>query len=252
MKLGQLQKEMLNWIHSSASEPAPGCIQAASSLTPEQGLSVYRNSIHEIAIRALKLTFPITHRLLGEGCFRGVLSNYIRNADFSDHSLENVGQDLHEYVARLPELEQLTYLPDLILLELSIHRCELQPEWPSMSLEAIQSAIQQGTVSQFHLPANATLLASDYPVLDIWQMHQQFDEPEMNLDDYSPSRVLINQQHHQAICFALSQEQFDLLSALLEQPDLEKCCELLSSRGQEDCLSAFSSCMEQGFINRAT
>ncbi|KEQ18356.1 HvfC/BufC N-terminal domain-containing protein [Endozoicomonas numazuensis] len=252
MKLEQLQNEMLNWIQSNTSEPAPDCIQAACALTPEQGLNVYRNSIHEVTIRALKLTFPVTHRLLGEECFRGTLSQYIRHADFSDHSLENVGQDLHEYVARLPELEQLVYLPDLILLELRIHQCELQPESPSMSLDEIQTAIQQGTASQFHLPTHATLLTSDYPVLDIWQMHQEFDEPEMNLDDYFPSRILIDQHNHQATCFALSQEQFELLSTLSEQPDLEKCCELLSSRGQENCLSAFSSCIEQGFINKVS
>ncbi|WP_062268398.1 DNA-binding domain-containing protein [Endozoicomonas arenosclerae] len=252
MKLEALQKEMLSWIQSSQPDSAPECIQAASSLTPEQGLSVYRNSIHEIAIRALKLTFPVTHRVLGEECFRSVLSHYIRTADFSDHSLENLGQDLHEYVAQLPEFESLTYLPDLILLELRIHRCELEPAETAMTLEEIQSAIQLGIASQFHLSDSSSLLASDYPVLDIWQMHQEYSEPEMNLDEYPSSRVLITQQQNQAFCFALSPEEYALLSALSEQPDLEKCCELLTSRGQESSLSAFSNCMEQGFINRVT
>ncbi len=97
---------------------------------------------------------------------------------------------------QLPFLDKVPYLPDVARLELAWHDSFTAPDPPAAANpEAIAEALSQRPEQwRFRLPPSARLLASSYPVLAIWEAHQEDTGAAGDLDidpESGPDRLIV-------------------------------------------------------------
>lgn len=136
-------------------------------------LQVYRNNVFESLSGALKAVYPVVERLVGTGFFAYAADGYIRAHSPKSGNLHDFGERFADFLAGFAPAQNLSYLPDVARLEwgwhMAFHAADRAP-LPLTRLAAIAPA-DYGAL-RFRLHPSAQLLASDYPVLHIWQVNQ--------------------------------------------------------------------------------
>lgn len=139
----------------------------------ERHLQIYRNNVYASLTDALVAVYPVIARLVGEDCFRGCGYHYLRNAPPTSGNLHDFGEHFPEFLSSFEPVRELTYLPDVARLEWAWHRAFHAADAAEFALEALsQVAPEKYGALRFALHPSAQLMASDYPVLRIWQTNQ--------------------------------------------------------------------------------
>lgn len=146
----------------------------------ERHLQIYRNNVYAGLADALEAAYPAVARLVGDDCFRGCSYNYVRHAPPASGNLHDFGAHFPEFLASFAPVRALAYLPDVARLEWARHRAFHAADAAPFALDALATvaADHYGSL-QFNLHASVHLLASDYPLLRIWQINQ----PDASADD---------------------------------------------------------------------
>lgn len=146
-------------------------------------LQVYRHNTFANLTDALVADYPVVHRLVGEGFFAYAADSYIRRHPPRSGNLHDFGGDFAGFLAAFPAAQSLAYLPDVARLEWAwqeaYHAADAAPLSPD-ALAAVAPAHYGSLV--FRLHPSARLLASDYPVLRIWQVNQPEFEGDQGVD----------------------------------------------------------------------
>lgn len=138
-----------------------------------QLLQVYRNNVFTSLTGALRAVYPVVERLVGAGFFAYAADNYIRRQPPTSGNLHDFGDGLAEFLAGFAPARELVYLPDVARLEWARHRAFHAAEHAPLSLERLAAvAPERYAALRLRLHPSAQLLASDYPVLRIWQANQ--------------------------------------------------------------------------------
>jgi len=162
-------------------------------LPPERRLQVYRNNVFANLTEALRAIYRVTERLVGEEFFRQSARDYVRSVPAESGDLHDYGASFSEYLAGLPAARALPYLRDLASLEWLCH--EVFHAADSAPLDPARLArvpAEQHAGLRLRLRPAARLLASRYPVLAIWGLHQDGADPEETVDlDAGGDRALV-------------------------------------------------------------
>ncbi len=166
-------------------------------LPPERRLQVYRNNVCAGLTEALRAIYRVTERLVGEAFFRQSARDYVRSVPAESGDLHDYGGTFPGFLAGLPAAAPLPYLPDLACLEWLCHRVfhaadadPLDPARLAHVLARVPAGQHAGL--RLRLQPAARLLASPYPVLAIWGLHQESANPEETVDlDAGGDRVLV-------------------------------------------------------------
>ena len=173
--LSDTQHQMLGALRGTIeADAALALLQRSRGLSPTQRLQIYRNNLFESLTQALAAVFPVVAQLVGDDYFRHVSRRFIAEHPLATGSLHGFGRELPALLAGLPSAAELPYLGDVAALEWAWH--EVYHEAESVPLQAAQlgevPAAQQMDLGLAIAPA-ARLVASPYPVLHIWQAHQE-------------------------------------------------------------------------------
>ena len=203
---------------------------------PAARLQVYRNNVITSLREALRDVHPVVARLVGDGFFAYAAHEYVRAHPSRSGNLHEFGVHFSEFLAGFEPANELPYLPDVARLEWSWHRAFHAAEHAPLSLERLASvpALQHESL-RFRLHPSVTLLASRYPVVSIWEMHQQADgEPSGTLDlALGAQRALVSRPGADVRVEAIGQSEFDFLDALARQRPLGEACEQALQAGAE-------------------
>lgn len=136
-------------------------------------LQVYRNNVFESLTGALKAVYPAVERLVGAGFFAYAADGYIRRQPPTSGNLHDFGDSFAGFLAGFEPARALAYLPDMARLEWAWHRAFHAADGSPLALEALATVPPEhyGEL-RFRLHPSAQLLASDYPILRIWQVNQ--------------------------------------------------------------------------------
>ena len=149
-------------------------------IAPAQRVAVYRDSSRRAREKALEAIFPVSMQVLGPRCFAGLAAEYVSAFPATAGDLNVYGADFpahlqaqaHEATAGLP------YLADLARLEWHWHAVYYAPNDPAFDTVRFSALAADGGAAQagFRLSAALRLLASDYPIREIWQRHREGGE----------------------------------------------------------------------------
>jgi hypothetical protein len=194
-------------------------------LPPAARLRIYRNLVRESALEALRSTYPVVERLVGERFFEWVAGTFLADGPSPSGDIEDRGAGLPEYLARSAEVHGLLYLSDVARLEWACHEVLRAPDEAPLD---VRPAPSLDGVLELRLRLNPArrLFASDYPVTRIWQAHQQAGEPALRIDlAEGRTRHLILRRDVTVGMKPLSAGEFRLLEALDAGARLGEACE---------------------------
>ncbi len=145
-------------------------------------IQVYQNNARETYRNALRASYPVVERLVGEDCFRGFALQYMRNYPSTSGDLQDYGAALPDFLAELYTASEFAYLPDVARLEWAVEEVQLNRESEPLDLVAL-SHVDSGRRAdvRFRRSASARLICSPYPILSIWTTNQPGQEAEVDL-----------------------------------------------------------------------
>lgn len=156
----------------------------------ERHLQIYRNNVDASLTDALEAVFPVIARLVGEDCFRGCGRHYLRHAPPATGNLHDFGEHFPEFLSSFEPVRELSYLPDVARLEWAWHRAFHAADAPPLSRDTLaQVAPEKYRELRFALHPSAQFVASEYPVLRIWQTNQPNASTEGDIVDLDEGGV---------------------------------------------------------------
>lgn len=180
-------------LHDSGQAQASASIKA-NGLKPEQRLSIYRNNTQLGLTEALRDGYPVVDRLVGTEFFNHLASRYIHRYPPTSGCLLSFGGQFAEFIASFQPAEALPYLPDTARLEWLWHEAFHEADGTGLDVSTLANVDSNlyGELG-FVLHPTARFLASNYPVLRIWQFNQA-DHP-------SDERIHLNEGRCRLLIF---------------------------------------------------
>jgi len=189
----------------------------ADGLSAAQRLRIHANHYTITLGEALAATFPVTRQLVGERCFAVLAREFAALAPPASPCLFEYGAGFPRYLAAVPTLMTLPYLPDVARLEWVMNEARHAADAPRLPIEAL-APLQDACFSEvvFTLHPAVRLLASPFPVERIWRLNQPDADPDARVSlDEGVTRLLINRDKDDDVSWcSLSEGEFAFVTAL--------------------------------------
>ncbi len=202
------------------ARPVPDRLTDAADRPAGKRFSVYRNNVTVSLKEALETGFPATARLLGEANFDAVAKGYLRAHPPQSPLMMLFGDGFAEYIAAIPALKSLGYLPDVARVEYamrqSYHAADAAPLDPAKLAGLTPEALNRARLT--FAPA-VRLVLSDWPVHAI---RQKALEPNAPNPPGSAQPVLITRPQYDPDLQPLSPDQAALIAALMSGMPLSR------------------------------
>lgn len=169
-ELAQLQSAFSSALFDSRTEP---------DLLPHlkdarlDRLRLYRGNLTVTWDKALSSAYPVIRQLVGEEFFTALTRAYGMAHPSENPDLNQFGATFGSFLAGFKHVADFPYLPDMARLEWSLHRTHYAPDVPALSAADLASLGPDAfETARFTLHPAATLFASEWAVVPLWQAHQ--------------------------------------------------------------------------------
>jgi len=154
-----------------------------NGLSAAQRVAIYRNSVHETLIGALRGTYPVIEKLVGEAFFRGAAELHVRGYPSTSGDVRRYGDGFAHFLENFAAAAKLPYLPDVARLEWAFSESFGAPDAPCrLDLAALAQVPQERWEELgFTLDPSVQLVASLYPVDRIWRVNQDDARPDQRV-----------------------------------------------------------------------
>jgi hypothetical protein len=187
-----------------------------------QHFQVYRNNLVEGLTGALRAVYPVVEKLVGDGFFRYAAHEYLRAHRPRSGNLHDFGDAFASFLAGFAPAAQLPYLPDMARLEWAWHQAfhaADAPEFDFARLGAVPA--ERHETLRFVLHPSAHLLASDFPIVRIFEINQESYGGDTSVDlGEGGVRVLVIRRELTVYVEPLAAGEAELLTALAGQQPL--------------------------------
>ena len=168
----------------------PGRIAAdAEPADAADRVGIYRNAVFANYRNALRASLPVVLRLVGEPFFHAAVDAFVRAHPSVSGDLNVYGDLFGDFLAGYPHAADLPYLADVARLEWAVDEAQRAADVlpaPDKVLAALAAtAPERLPALRLRLDPSCRLIASEYPVLHIWQANQarDVDQPRRVDDD---------------------------------------------------------------------
>lgn len=157
------------WDASQVCWPA---LTAARLQTDAAGLRAYQLNAQATAQRVIAGHFPTLQAMLGEDALKALALILWQEAPPGSGDLGDWGAALPELIGRHPDLQAWPWLVDCALLEWARHQCERATD-ASLDTQSL-NLLAAAEPEQLHMALKpcVQLVASDWPVMALWEAHQ--------------------------------------------------------------------------------
>ena len=157
-----------------ANQPVPTGLTDGQSQPAGRRYAVYRNNVAVSLTEALHTGFPIVTKLLGPTNMDGLAGLYLRAHPPTSPLMMQYGAEFPAFLAGLPQLSHLGYLPDVARLELALrssyHAADADPVNPQVFAQTPPDQLMSAVLT---LAPALRLIRSDWPVYDLWRFNTE-------------------------------------------------------------------------------
>ncbi len=217
---------------------------AGDNISIADRLAVYRNNVFSNLRNALEETFPAVKVLVGEGFFRSLSHDYIRQYPPRQAALLYYGDTFPEFIAAYAPAAGLPYLADVARLEWACQEV-LQADSDIAADPVALSFLDEEGLGAFApwRVASVRLVKSGWPVDAIRVFTQQPDASPPDMDA-GPVWLLIRRKEHEARIVRLQPWEYAGLSAI-DGRVLANVCEDVLDRFPQADIPAFLAMLFQ-------
>jgi len=181
--LRELQTQVVNGLLAEQPDGAVALIRS-SGIAAESRLRIYQNNARTNFVEALRSTYPVLWRLVGEDYFRQTAWAFqLRHPSLSG-DLNHAGSAFSDYLRALHSDGDFRYLADVAALEWLIQESLLALDHAPLDLPALaQVDTAAYDALQFTLHPSLRLFESEFPAGRIWETNiGDADPPALGLD----------------------------------------------------------------------
>ncbi|HEY9080655.1 DNA-binding domain-containing protein [Magnetovibrio sp.] len=150
---------------------------------PEQRLNVHRNNTTILLSDALGGTYSVVKKLVGEEFFDAVARLYVRAQPPRSPCLFEYGEGFGDFLATMPSVAELPYLPDVAKLEWAWNTAFHAADAPALSAVALTGVAPDICGDLVFTPhPSVQLVRSPYPIKEIWDINQCNADPDAMVD----------------------------------------------------------------------
>ena len=255
MNLVTLEKDLLsvffNADDKSVSHVASQYLAPHATLSKEECLKIYRNSVHGVLKQHLCSLFPVSLQLIGELRFRALCDEFIDRSPPDTPYLSEYGEQLSIFFKDHAMFADMKWVIDMVVLEWARHSAWHAANQEVSDFAALSTVTQEEqALLVFGPPQSAHLLSFKVPIDDIWMIHQSdnvTDVPqklaalEMNDERF----IIIYRQGKKLYQTQLDAQVWLFLKRCSEGANLET----LSGEFAETLTSCLSTCVGSGWIS---
>jgi len=179
-------------------------------------LRIYRNNARENFLAALRASFPVLERLVGADYFRQLALQYMQRFPSPSGNLHHVGERLPTYLQRRFGHTEYAYFQDVARLEWACQEVLVADEYPELDLQRL-AAVEPEECGRlcFVLHPAVRLIASPFPVLQIWSANQPDGDIDQVMDlRQGGEQVLVQRAREKMELSGLSEPDFAFLTAI--------------------------------------
>jgi hypothetical protein len=187
----EMQRAMRTWLVDGKRAAAAALL--ADGISPDR-LDIYRNTFVANATRALRLTYPAVHKLVGDDFFEAAAAAFVAQHPPRSACFDHYGEAFAAFLAAFPAAASLTYLADVARLEWAVSRAIHADDVEPLDLSRLValSPEEQERVSFVPHPS-VSLLSLATPADTIWRAVRTGDDAALAAVDPAagPIRLLV-------------------------------------------------------------
>lgn len=189
---------------------------------------VYRASFEANLCNALRDTYPVVNRLVGEDFFGQAARAYLRAHPSRCGDLHEYGAHFATFLAALDSLGDLPYLPDVARLEWLAHQAFHAANAEPLTLGVLAKLSPEACAGLCLLPS-VRLMHSEFPVHRIWQVNQESwaGDAVVHLEA-GGARLAVSREGLDIVLLPLEVEAHELACALFEAGSLDAASEAMA------------------------
>lgn len=213
----------------------------ANGMAPAARLAIYRNNIVHNYLEALRDVYPVVERLVGGDFFRLAADCYIPCHPSCHGDLHGFGGAFAAFLEDFPPAACLPYLGDVARLEWYWHESFHSADCGTMALDRLTTVGEAALPSLlFELHSSCRLLASPFPIDQIWQANQSYAVASEAIDlAVGGVQLLICRRRDVVEIAAIGDAEFALLAALARAEPLATALLAAHSRDASFDFAAF-------------
>jgi hypothetical protein len=157
---------------------------------PPDRLDIYRNTFVAGLTKALRLTYPAVHRLVGDDFFVAAAAIFIARNPPHTAYLDEYGGGVPEFLEQFPSAAQLVYLADVARLEWAVTQAVHAVDQGALALTQLAALAPQDQGRVCFAPhPSISLLRVSYPVDLIWRAVLDRDDTALAALDLNASPI---------------------------------------------------------------
>jgi hypothetical protein len=164
---------------------------------PPDRLNIYRNTFVTGVTKALWLTYPAVHRLVGADFFEGAAGLFVARHPPRSAYLDEYGADFPAFLRDFPPAASLSYLADVAHLEWAVNRAIHAADVEPLNLARLSALPPEDQIRVCFVPhPSIALLRTDYPADVIWRGVLSGDDAALAAVDLDagPVRLLVERR----------------------------------------------------------
>ena len=200
-------------VDASSLDAADVAVFAGDPGLARRRLGIYRGNVRHNLARALRNAYPVIAALVGDAFFDGLAAAFAGAKPPAGGNLDEAGAGFAAFLDGFPHTAQIPYLPDVARLEWLVHRAHMACDAPPFDRDAL-GRVPAALLAAAHprLAPACALLASSWPVVTIWRVHQSGHEGGVHADLDVGERALVTRTHWRVGVAALSAPGFAFLA----------------------------------------
>ena len=150
-------------------------------------LSVYKDSIEAIHIKALEISFPVLKQLLGTRFFIRLVRDYIKYKNWQSNSIDDVGDDLDLFISNYRPVKKMSYLAEVAKIEwLTQSLAEKKVNEIDLT-QQLQTLLASGEEFSIGFLPHVEFFCSSEGGIEVWLAHQNEPIDEIDLSNIKTS-----------------------------------------------------------------
>jgi hypothetical protein len=181
-------------------------------------IGVYRNAVFANYRNALRASFPVVLRLVGEPFFNAAVDAFVRAHPSVSGDLNVYGDAFGDFLAGYPHAADLPYLADVARLEWAVDEAQRAADTvhaPAEVLAALAATPPERLPAmRLSLDPSCRLVASAFPILHIWRANQpRHDDDRVSLDE-GADRIVVRRGAEGVVLVRIGAGEHAFLTAL--------------------------------------
>src|SRR5712664_982063 len=218
---------------------------------PADRLDIYRNTFLFGLTKALRLSFPVTERLVGEEFFEGAAQFFIAEHPPREAWLDQFGGEFPDFLRAFPQAKSIVYLGDVAELEWAVNGALHAADVAQLDVAALGAVRpeDQGRI-WFVAHPSVSLPRLAYPVDAVWRAVLASDDEALGKVDIESGLVnlLVERRETGIEVERLDEQSWLFLSNLCAGQPIEAA---LDMAGDFDCSVALADHLTLGRFCRS-